>query len=288
MWIRQAVPLRRRAVETEQARWLEHKVAELAVPRHAVAESLANRRAADAIALEFESYGLRVIHQGRHRNIVALPAEPGPITLVCAHYDTVPRTPGADDNASAVAVMLAAARARPAGVGFVAFNREEDGMLGSTDFVNWLETENPIEIGDVHVLEMVGYTDPRPGAQRAPPFLPKFLMPRDRGDFVAVVGVGAGWSLANKVHRTAKNTLGVPPVVTLQVPGALLGWAPDLGRSDHRPFIQRARPAVMWTDTAEFRTPHYHRITDAADTLDYAFMAEVLELLLATVGARHS
>ncbi len=285
MWIRQRVPLRRRVVEGETAGWLRYKVAELAQPRHALAEAGVNRQIADALALELEGYGLAVTQQGAFRNVVALPATTDPVTLVCAHYDTVPGTPGADDNASALAVMLGAARARPPGVGFVAFNREEDGMLGSSDFVQWLHDEGRIRIKDVHVLEMVGYTDPRPGAQRAPPFLPRALMPRDRGDFIAIVGVGSGWRLANRVHRAAKGALGVPPVVTLQAPGALLGWAPDLGRSDHRPFIEHGLPAVMWTDTAEFRTPHYHQLTDAPDTLDYAFMTEVLELLLTTLRA---
>ena len=283
MWIRQRVPLRRQAPRDDTAKWLRAKVAEFARPRHAIAESAVNRGVADALALELENYGLTVTQQGRFRNVVALPATSDPITLVCAHYDTVPGTPGADDNASALAVMLGAARTQPEGVGFVAFNREEDGMLGSSDFVQWLTDEGRIRIRDVHVLEMVGYTDPRPGAQRAPPFLPRALMPRDQGDFIAIVGVGSGWRLANRVHRAAKGALGVPPVVTLQAPGALLGWAPDLGRSDHRPFLERNLPAVMWTDTAEFRTPHYHLLTDTPATLDYAFMAEVLALLLRTL-----
>ena len=283
MWIRQALPLRRRPPQTDDAQWLAQKVEALAKPRHAMAESTVNRRTADVLALELESYGYAVTQQGRYRNVVALPETREPITLICAHYDTVPNSPGADDNASALAVMLAAARRQLPNVGFVAFNREEDGMLGSSDFVRWLGAEKPFTIGAVHVLEMVGYTDPRPGSQRVPHFLPKVMVPRDRGDFIAIVGVGSGWSLANRVHRAASGALGVPPVLTLQAPGALLGWAPDLGRSDHLPFIQQRLPAVMWTDTAEFRTPHYHTRTDTADTLDFSFMAEVLALLVKSV-----
>ena len=283
MWIRHFNPVRRRAVATETARWLRHKVESLAIPRHGLVQHAANQRVGEAIAEELEGNGYRAFLQGPFRNVVALPQGDGPFTLVCAHYDSVSTTPGADDNASAVAVMLGVARSRPLNVGFVAFNREEDGMLGSTDFVEWLRTPEAPRFREAHVLEMVGYTDPRPGAQRAPPPIPQMLMPRDRGDFIGVVGLGAGYRMAGDVLRAAKNTLGVPPVVTLQAPRALLGWAPDLGMSDHLPFVEGGLPAVMWTDTAYFRTPHYHRRTDTPDTLDYTFMAEVQALVLATV-----
>lgn len=286
MLIRQALPLRRASGDSDAARWLRAQVFDLAVPRHADAEPSANRRTAERIALAFEEYGYRVVHQGPHRNVVALPEAPGPITLVCAHYDSVPRTPGADDNASALAVMLGVARALPKATGFVAFNREEDGMVGSCDFVRWLAEPGSPQIREVHVLEMVGYTDPRPGSQRVPSPLPRFLMPRDTGDFIALVGLGAGWRMADHVRQTAASSMGVPPVVTLQAPAALLGWVPDLGRSDHLPFIQGGLPAVMWTDTAEFRTPHYHQRSDMPDTLDYAFMAGVQTLLIRALELR--
>ena len=280
MWVRQATPLRRAEPASDAARWLRAKVGQLAVPRHAFAEAHRNRATAEALALELEHYGYAVRLQGPHHNVVALPrGTHGPLTLVCAHYDSVPGTPGADDNASAVAVMLAVARRSRPDVAFVAFNREEDGLLGSADFVRWLATEEAPAVREVHVLEMVGYTDPRAGSQRLPPFLPRWLLPRDRGDFVALVGLGAGHRMAAAVRRTADGALGVPPVVSLQAPRALLGWAPDLGRSDHLPFLEGGLPAVMWTDTAEFRTPHYHRRSDTPDTLDYGFMAGVQRLL---------
>jgi hypothetical protein len=59
--------------------------------------------------------------------------------------------------------------------------------------------------------------------------------------------------------------------------------APHVLRSDHAPFWERGRPALMWTDTAEFRNPHYHRPTDTPDTLDYDFMAGVTRLLIHAV-----
>jgi len=281
LWVRQSTPLRRAEASSDAARWLRDQVHRYAVPRHADAEEAANRHTADRLAQQLEAMGYDVCEQGPHRNVVALPSDRGDdaLTLVCAHYDSVPHTPGADDNASALAVMLGVARTRPTATAFVAFNREEDGMVGSSDFVRWLGEPGAPLFDRVHVLEMVGYTDPRPGAQRIPPLLPRFLLPRDSGDFIALVGLGAGHRMAAGVRRTADGALGVPPVVSLQAPRALLGWAPDLGRSDHLPFVLGGLPAVMWTDTADFRTPHYHRRSDTPATLDYAFMAGVQRLL---------
>ena len=78
MLVRQVLPLRRAPADHEAARWLRDRVETLAVPRHADAESRANGRVAEMLALAFEAAGLRVFHQGRHRNVVALPHAPGP------------------------------------------------------------------------------------------------------------------------------------------------------------------------------------------------------------------
>jgi Zn-dependent M28 family amino/carboxypeptidase len=281
MLIRRSLPLRRAPADTDRARWLRAQVESLAVPRHATWEAYANRSIADRLARAFEDAGLRTFFQGPDRNVVGLPRSSGPVTLVGAHYDSVPDTPGADDNASALAVLLSIVERRLPGVGFIAFNREEDGLVGSRSFVAWLETSG-LDIADVHILEMVGYTDPRPGAQRLPAAIPGFLAPTDRGDFLGVVGLGCGHRLADRVRRVADGALGVPPVISLQTPLMCVHVAPDLGLSDHLPFVQMGRSAVMWTDTAYLRTPHYHQLSDTPETLDYAFMAEV-ETLLARV-----
>ena len=58
---------------------------------------------------------------------------------------------------------------------------------------------------------------------------------------------------------------------------------PHAFRSDHAPFWSQGIPALMWTDTAEFRNPNYHQPTDTPETLDYDFMAEVARLLVRVV-----
>jgi Zn-dependent M28 family amino/carboxypeptidase len=133
-------------------------VEKISIPRHFFAESNNNKFVADWIAEELNSYGYKTSYQGRYRNVVAVPKEKinDSVILIGAHYDSVPGTPGADDNASAVAAMLACAKAiseyaQDAPVCFVAFNCEEDGLIGSTDFVNSFLPESGLKIGEVHI-----------------------------------------------------------------------------------------------------------------------------------------
>src|SRR3989454_4498845 len=151
--------------------WVER----LAVPRHFELEQEENKNTALWIAAQLQAWRCQVELQGPWWDVGALPKNlSDPMTLVCAHYDSVGGCPGADDNASAVAAMLGCAKAcaliprRPA-VGFVSFNREEDGMLGSQAFVQWLTASSQVQVECVHVLEMVGYASDAAGSQHVPP-----------------------------------------------------------------------------------------------------------------------
>ncbi len=59
---------------------------------------------------------------------------------------------------------------------------------------------------------------------------------------------------------------------------------PVLLQSDHAPFRKAGIPAVMWTDTSEFRNHHYHQATDMLHILDYDFLWSVTQFLIATVS----
>jgi len=194
----------------------------------------------------------------------------------------MPNTPGADDNASAVAVMLAVARClgSPSDVAYVAFNGEECGLVGSHEFAEKMCGDmNRLE--QVHILEMVGYRDRRPRSQRNP--LPIGQTPTT-GDFLGIVANQGG--LVEQIIRQV-GCIAVP-VVGVAIPegtplAGIKQWSPQLLRSDHACFWEKNIPAAMWTDTAEFRNPHYHQATDTPDTLDYEFMAEVGKLLASMV-----
>ena len=203
-----------------------------------------------------------------------------PALLVGAHYDTVPGCPGADDNASAVAALLTAARVlaespprRP--VHLVAFALEEYGFLGSEVTARQLD---PAACRGMISLEMLGYTDRRPGSQHYPAPVDAAGYP-DTGDFIAVVGNEASAGLVASLVSGMKQSVPELGVESLVVPGQ--GEAlPDVRRSDHVPFWERGIPAVMLTDTAQFRNPHYHQPSDTLDTLDLPFLAQVTEALI--------
>jgi Zn-dependent M28 family amino/carboxypeptidase len=202
--------------------------------------------------------------------------------LVGAHYDAVPGTPGADDNASAVAVLLSAARAigPREDVCFVAFNGEECGFVGSRHLVEHRLGQHRLE--QVHVLEMVGFTNRSPGSQRNP--VPPLPVPTV-GDFLGLVGTHCSARVLDHVLGCAGSA--TIPVYGLYLPDVPLETVrmkvPHAFRSDHAPFWYAGIPALMWTDTAEFRNPNYHQPTDTPDTLDYTFMAEVARLLVHAV-----
>ncbi len=265
-------------------RALRDCVVTLAKPRHFWAERTMNRRVGVHLAEAFAHLGFRVELQGHYRNVVALPLDlERPCTLVGAHYDSVPGSPGADDNASGLAAMLqCAAHVAETGVpdvGFVAFNAEEDGLLGSQSFVREGLGAYGLRLRLMHVLEMCGFRDVAKGSQRAP--LPPGLLGFDAGTFIALVGRGA----SNAEVRTALGPGVAPNLHRVGVEtSALAGrFLPDLGRSDHAPFWNADLPALLWTDTGNFRNPHYHQRTDTPDTLDYHFLRAVADLLCAMV-----
>jgi Zn-dependent M28 family amino/carboxypeptidase len=209
--------------------------------------------------------------------------EPGCV-VVGAHYDTVEGTPGADDNASAVAALLelVAAQKDPPRrtLRFVFFANEEppffpDSGMGSAAYASSLRQK---EI-DVHVmisLEMLGYYCDKPHSQRYPPGLSPFY--GDRGNFIGFV---SNLRSRKRMHEVKRAFLASSrfPCESLAAPQ----WTVIVGLSDHRSFWKQGYPALMVTDTAFMRNPHYHRSTDTADTLDYTRFAQVTEGMIGAV-----
>jgi Zn-dependent M28 family amino/carboxypeptidase len=201
--------------------------------------------------------------------------------LVGAHYDSVQGTPGADDNASGVAALIAAAYAvgPQEEVCYVAFDGEECGFVGSRALVADLGGHRPEQ---VHVLEMVGYTSKERGSQRNP--VPVIQAPTV-GDFLGLVGTHGSRRLQDHVLATANcHSFPVQGLFLPDVPLKKIGQiSHHLLRSDHAPFWEKGIPDLMRTDTSEFRNPHYHLLTDTPETLDYEFLAGVTKLLVHAV-----
>ena len=165
---------------------------------------------------------------------------------------------------------------------YVAFNAEECDLAGSREFVKEMAGQMK-KLEQVHVLEMVGYRDRRPNSQKNP--LPMIQAPTT-ADFLGIVA-----NKSNLVENESSKQQAASACRSLAwlfpkgLPlNAIQQISPHLLRSDHAPFWEVGIPAVMWTDTSEFRNPHYHQPSDTPDTLDYEFMAEVAKLLVEVVG----
>ncbi|MFT5327891.1 MAG: Zn-dependent M28 family amino/carboxypeptidase [Planctomycetaceae bacterium] len=203
-----------------------------------------------------------------------------PRLCVGAHLDSRPDTPGADDNASAVAALLEIARLLPSSwpdgakleLELVAFDLEENGMLGGREHAR-LSKDTSVDLRGMVSLEMLGYCDHTPGSQSLPRTL-RGLYP-DTGDFIAIIGNQNSTSLIEQ-FRDGMIQVDALPVETLQVPDN----GNDLQAtrlSDHSPFWDAGYPALMITDTSFMRNPHYHLPSDTIETLDLQFLHLVTE-----------
>ena len=239
------------------------------------------------IQQELSRWGTVIPHrfdfQGKpHTNwLLNLPGQDArrPPLLVGAHYDSVPGSPGADDNATGVAVLLELARAFAAQPGqsplrLVAFDLEESGFVGSRHYAQDLHQQGE-PLGLMLSLEMLGYCCHQPHSQTYPAGLER-LYP-SQGNYIAQIGP---WQ-------------SIPTMVRLwwgfRAAGARSQWlpvvqqgraVPDTRRSDHVPFWDLGYPAILITDTANLRNPHYHQPTDTLDTLDLDFLTRVCQGLI--------
>ncbi|MEV0471264.1 M28 family peptidase [Streptomyces prunicolor] len=250
---------------------------------------------------------LRLHRRLRGTNIIAdLPgagAPDRPTVVIGAHLDTVDGSPGADDNASGVAVVLETARLLgrlpdPPPVTLALFDMEELGLIGSR--VAARELSRTRRVAGMICLESVGVFSDRPGSQQLPPgFATVFRDATDtvrsadsRGDFTLVVHRRSSTAAAELWQRAATQASPALASITLRDPrpdgplGMLIGVAVPpanhLGRSDHASFWNQRIPALMLTSTANFRNPHYHQSTDTPETLDYQRLAAVTLATAAT------
>lgn len=226
---------------------------------------------------EFEFRGRT--HQNLILNLPGL-RQKSPI-LVGAHYDTVPGSPGADDNATGVAVLLELARAiatdpAPYPLRLVAFDLEELGV-GSKIYAESLRQQGQ-KLRLMISLEMLGYCDRRPNSQRYPASFLQRLYPNS-GDFIALVG---NFKTIPDLIRLSRSMRQSVPCEWLPVDnrGMLL---PDTRRSDHAHFWDQGYGAIMVTDTADLRNPHYHQRSDRLETLDLPFLTGVCQGLIQSI-----
>jgi Zn-dependent M28 family amino/carboxypeptidase len=232
------------------------------------------------IAAAFAAYGLSPVSQhfpsgGRTVSNVEVASPATSFIVVGAHYDTVPGSPGADDNASAVAALIEIAgllgkEGLP--VRFVAFANEELPYFMGPDMGSWQSARRSRERGEtvraMLSLEMLGYYRDEPGSQRYPP--PLGLFYPDRGNFIAFVGDLGARGLVRKSISLFRKYAKFPSEGV-----AAPAFVPGVTWSDHWSFRNHGFPAIMVTDTAFNRYPHYHLPSDTPEKLDYERLARV-------------
>lgn len=290
LWITQPLGRvsRRPGVEVSSAR-LEADVRHLVggFPQRGFHRPKVLEAASDWIAASLQATGARVQRQAytvgsdSYGNVRAFYGpEAGERVVVGAHYDAYEGLPGADDNASGVAALLALGRALgahpPAGpVELVAYTLEEPPhfrkpTMGSAVHAQSLRKEG-VKVRGMISLEMVGTFTDAPESQHYP--LPGLgLIYPSRGDYIAVVGDLTSPRLVRQVKGAMQST-GSLPVWSINAPTSLVG----VDFSDHRNYWALGLPAVMVTDTAFFRNPRYHTAQDTPDRLDYRRMAQVVQ-----------
>jgi len=206
--------------------------------------------------------------------------------IVGAHYDSCEGTPGADDNASGIAGLLELARLtkeKPLKrtVRYVAYCLEEPPAYGTKHMCSYVHAESLHKEGarvfGMISLEMLGYYCDEEGSQYYPSSLFRPFYP-GTGNFITFVGNFSSRGFSNSV-KSAFTSVSSFPVE------ALNGFSiiPGVDFSDHRNYWKFGFPAFMITDTAFYRNPNYHEISDLPNTLDYDRLALLTKALYETL-----
>jgi hypothetical protein len=259
-------------------------------PSRAFHNVAALNAAADHVETEFRKAGctperqtFQVGGDDYHNIICSFGPANGPRVVIGAHYDVAgDDNPGADDNASAVAGVLELARLLEQDkpdlahrLDLVAFSLEEPPNFQTATMGSYVHAkglaEAQAEIKLMISVEMIGYFSDAPGSQTYPLPLLNRIYP-DTGNFIGVIGQSFDRSRVARV-KSLMRVSDELPVHSINAPALV----PGIDLSDHWGFWQHGLPAVMVTDTAFLRNPHYHMPTDTADTLDYRRMALTVE-----------
>jgi Zn-dependent M28 family amino/carboxypeptidase len=207
------------------------------------------------------------------------------IVVIGAHYDSVIGSPGADDNGTGVAAVIELARAFAGKspkrtIRFLAFANEEPPHFATLQMGSFRYAQRCKERGEKIVamlsLETIGYFTDAPRSQRYPAMLDLFYP--SVGNFIAFVSNLRSSRLLRRCVRQFRKHCKIPCES-----GALPEMISGVAWSDQWAFWQFGYPAIMVTDTALFRNPHYHTATDRPETLDYQRLAAVVEGLKTVV-----
>jgi hypothetical protein len=207
-------------------------------------------------------------------------SKPHEVILVGSHLDAF--YAGADDNGSAVAAMLEIARAVrkhrfARTIRFVAFDLEEYGSIGSTRYVKAGYADDVVA---AMVMDLIGYASTKPGSQKD---VLAIKLP-DTGDFLLAIGNQNSATMTQEVVAMS-NQHGMGKILGVIAPGDGTYFLSSVFmRSDHGLLWYRGVPALFFTDTANFRNPHYHLPSDTPESLDPEFLGRNTKIIAAAVA----
>lgn len=224
--------------------------------------------------------------------------KPAERVVVSAHYDSVPNCAGADDNGTGVAGTLEAARVlsqKPHDRTLVVacWDEEERGLIGSSAYVTRAKAAGD-SIVLALVFEMIGYRNTAPMSQMTdasleavfPDAAAQIRANDYRGDFALVVNDETATTAVADMQKVATDVS--LPIVNISLLAPLKRSIAELRRSDHAPFWDADYPALMITDTANFRNTHYHCLRSTADALidlDFDFAVSSVKVVVGAAVA---
>ena len=269
---------------------LRQHVNTIAAQEHNVQHPVALEAVANYLEAQLASYGYEVRRQEfsasgvKVRNLeVTIPSQTAPgqrVLIVGAHYDSAPETPGANDNATGTAAVLALAKSlkhlgatAQSDVMFVLYTNEEPPyfktrLMGSQVHAKAMKARGTPVVAMLS-LETMGYFSDTSGSQKYPWPLNQFYP--TRGDFIAFVATSGDLGLVRKVVRSFRSHAAFPSEGI-----AAPRFIPGVDYSDHAAYIDEGYPALMVTDTAPYRYPHYHTHQDTPDKVDFDRLARVV------------
>jgi hypothetical protein len=280
------------AEEAALAASLRRHIATVAAREHNLAHPEELEKVARYIEATLSAFGYAAGRQeyladGKPVRNIEVVLEPRPairdpeVIVVGAHYDSARGTPGANDNASGAGAVIELARllrdlagASSKRIRLVLFVNEEPPYfrteaMGSLRYARAL-ADRKERVTAMYSLETIGFYSSAPGSQHYP--APFGLLFPDRGDFIAFVGLLGSRALLQQTMRSFRSHTSFP-----SIGGVAPGTIPGIGWSDHWAFAEHGFAAVMITDTALFRYPHYHLPSDTPDKIDAERLARVVK-----------
>jgi len=279
------------AAQQALAQQLRQHVAVIAAQEHNVHHPVALEAAANYLESELVSYGYQVERQEfdargvKVRNLeVTIPSHSAPgqrVMVVGAHYDSAHETPGANDNATGAAAVLALAQrlkhlgaTAQSDVMLVLYTNEEPPYfktrwMGSHVHAQALKARG-VPVAAMLSLETMGYFSDQEGTQKYPWPLNQFYP--TQGNFIAFVATPGDLGLVRKVVRSFRSHAAFPSEGI-----AAPRFIPGVDYSDHAAYLDEGYPALMVTDTAPYRYPHYHTREDTPDKVDFDRLARVVQ-----------